>query len=103
METIEYIRLFFPFELPEFAKGKAGNVWNINDRIMIALAMTYRNDPQAMTMTFMRDYGKRYDWLIAAIQLLGQHTRMLFIAPTHAIWSRPLSSSVMPERPSCSG
>lgn len=65
METIEYIRMFFPFELPEFAKGKAGNVWNINDRTMIALAMTYQNNPQAMTMTFMRDYGERYDWLIA--------------------------------------
>ena len=27
-----------------------------------ALAMTFRNDPQAKGLSFMRDYGERYDW-----------------------------------------
>lgn len=27
-----------------------------------ALAMTFRNDPQAKGMSFMRDYGERFDW-----------------------------------------
>lgn len=29
----------------------------------MALAMTFSNDPQAKAMSFMRDYGERYDWL----------------------------------------
>ena len=27
------------------------------------LAMTFRNEPKAKAMSFMRDYGERYDWL----------------------------------------
>ena len=31
--------------------------------MQMALAMTFRNDPQAKAMSFMRDYGERFDWL----------------------------------------
>ena len=64
MDTLEYLRLFFPFEMPAFAKGEKGHILNLTDRTMIALAMTFRTDPQAMVMTFMRNYGERYDWLV---------------------------------------
>ena len=36
--------------------------------MMIALAMTYQTEPQAMVMSFMRDYGERYEWLVAVIK-----------------------------------
>jgi len=64
MDTPEYLKLFFPFEMPAFAKNEKGHVLNLTDRTMIALAMTFRTDPQAMVMTFMRNYGERYDWLM---------------------------------------
>lgn len=68
METKDYIRLFFPFREPDFQKQGVESVWDIEDRKMIALAATYRNDPQAMVMSFMRDYGERYDWLVSAFK-----------------------------------
>ena len=64
MDTLEYLKLFFPFEMPAFAKSEKGHVLHLTDRTMIALAMTFRTDPQAMVMTFMRNYGERYDWLV---------------------------------------
>ena len=30
---------------------------------MIALAATFRNEPETQVMCFMRDYAERYDWL----------------------------------------
>ena len=36
--------------------------------MMIALAMTYQTEPQAIVMSFIRDYGERYDWLVAVIK-----------------------------------
>ena len=64
MDTPEYLKLFFPFEMPAFAKNEKGHALNLTDRTMIALAMTFRTDSQAMVMTFMRNYGERYDWLV---------------------------------------
>lgn len=64
MDTLEYLKLFFPFEIPAFVKSEKRHILNLTDRTMIALAMTFRTDPQAMVMTFMRNYGERYDWLV---------------------------------------
>ena len=63
MDTKEYIRLFFPFQMPDFAKDGVESVWNTDDKIEMALAMTYSGEPQAMAMSFMRNYAERYDWL----------------------------------------
>lgn len=68
MDTEEYIGLFFPFRKPDFHKKGLDSIWNTNDRMMIALAMTYRTEPQAMVMSFMRDYGEQYDWLTAVFR-----------------------------------
>lgn len=62
------IRLFFPFREPDFQKQGVESVWNTDDRMMIALIMTYQLEPQAMVMSFMRDYGERYDWLVSAFK-----------------------------------
>ena len=68
METLDYLKLFFPFQIPEFSKDGVQSLWNTSDRMMIALAMTYHTEPQAMVMSFMRDYGERYDWLVSVFR-----------------------------------
>ena len=68
METLDYLKLFFPFQMPEFSKDGIQSLWNTPDRMMIALAMTYQTEPQAMVLSFMRDYGERYDWLVSVIK-----------------------------------
>ena len=64
MNTEAYVSLFFPFRKPNFRKKSKDSFWFIdNDRTMMALALTFRKEPQAQTMCFMRDYAERYDWL----------------------------------------
>ena len=65
METTDYIRLFFPFIHPDFRKKGVESVWQTRDKYEIAFAMTFQQEPQAMAMSFMRNYGERYDWLCA--------------------------------------
>ena len=68
LDTEEYLGFFFPFQKPDFSKKGRQSVWNTSERMMIALAMTYRTDPQAMVMSFMRDYGERYDWQVSVFR-----------------------------------
>ena len=63
MDTEEYLGLFFPFIKPDFRKKGVESVWNTDDRMMMALIMTYQLEPQAMVMSFMRNYGEQFDWL----------------------------------------
>lgn len=65
LETAAYLRLFFPFNMPDFHKKGIESMWHVpgEDRLQAALIMTFRNDPQAKAMSFMRDYGERFDWL----------------------------------------
>ena len=60
----DYAALFFPFEKLDFTKTKEKTSWNVGgDREMLALAMTFGNDPLAMNMSFQREYAESYDWL----------------------------------------
>lgn len=64
LSTEEYLSLFFPFKKLDFEKKGKESVWNVNnDRTMMALAATFGNMPQAMNMSFQREYAERYDWL----------------------------------------
>ena len=64
METDDYLRLFFPFEPLEVIKRGVNSLWNVTqDRTMIALAMTFGDRPEAVSMSFQRQYAERYDWL----------------------------------------
>ena len=64
MNTEAYVSLFFPFQKPNFRKKSKDSFWFIdNDRTMMALALTFRKEPQAQIMCFMREYAERYDWL----------------------------------------
>lgn len=65
LSTEEYLEYFFPFEKLDFTKNGKESVWNINlDRTMMALAMTFDDQPQAMNMSIQREYAERYDWLV---------------------------------------
>ena len=69
MDTQKYLSYFFPFEKPDFFKNGKDSLWNINgDRTMIALAMTFRKEPEAQVMCFMRNYAERYEWLEQTFQ-----------------------------------
>ena len=65
LDTEAYLRLFFPLRMPDFRKRDVESLWNVpgEDRLGAALAMTFRNDPQAKAMSFMRDYGERFNWM----------------------------------------
>ncbi len=65
MDTVDYLKLFFPFRMPDFRKRGVESVWDVsgNDRAEAAMFLTFHNEPQAMTMSFMRGYGEPFEWL----------------------------------------
>ena len=65
METDDYLRLFFPFEMPEIKKKGVDSLWTITkDKTMMALANTFGDRPMAVNMSFQRQYAERFDWLV---------------------------------------
>lgn len=112
MTTKEYISLFFPFEKLDFKKSKNETSWHIaHGPEMIGLALTFANDPKAVSMSFQREYAEGLDWLLTQFKDLAftfmssyfyyndyekvdEHTRNLYrqgmaafggIAPTYHI------------------
>ena len=73
MDTFAYLKFFYPFRMPDIKKKGVDSVWTSHDdddNTMKALMMTYsgRLDPQAMAMSFSRDYGERYEWMAAVFK-----------------------------------
>ena len=73
MDTMEYLKYFYPFRMPNVKKKGANSVWNSredDDTDMKALMLTFsgRMDPEAMAMSFSRDYGERYEWMVAVFK-----------------------------------
>lgn len=64
LSTQDYLALFFPFEKLDIQKKGTESQWNLaRDRTMLALALTMQDAPQAVSMSFQREYAERYDWL----------------------------------------
>ena len=64
LPTQDYLSLFFPFEKLDIQKKGTESQWNLTgDRAMMALALTMQDAPQAVSMSFQREYAERYDWL----------------------------------------
>lgn len=63
MDTDAYLALFQPFDKLRIVKKGKESRWNLTDRMMIALALTFGEKPMAQQMCFMREYGERYDWI----------------------------------------
>ena len=64
MTTEQYLSYFFPFEQISFSKKNRESVWNITDKDMMAITMALQNKPQAVNMSFQKEYAERYDWLV---------------------------------------
>ena len=64
MTTEEYLAYFFPFDNIEFRKRGVESSWGTDNIEMIALVMTMKDKPQAVLMSFQREYAERYDWLV---------------------------------------
>ena len=65
MQTEEYLKLFFPFKMPNINKRKDGVSWTVGgDTDMMALALTMDKRPMAVNMGFQKEYAERYDWIL---------------------------------------
>ena len=64
MATEKYLSYFFPFDGLDFVKRGVESRWNVSDTSMIALAMAMGSQPQAVTMSFQREYVEPYEWLL---------------------------------------
>ena len=48
METDRYLALFYPFDKLDLVKEGVESTWNVSDdRVMIALTMTFADEPMA--------------------------------------------------------
>lgn len=64
MTTEKYLSYFFPFDKIDFVKKGMEYSWSTDDMQMMALIMTMKNKPQAVMMSFQKEYAERYDWLV---------------------------------------
>lgn len=64
MATEKYLSYFFPFDKIDFVKKRMESSGNTDDVQMMALIMTMKNKPQAVMMSFQKEYAERYDWLV---------------------------------------
>ena len=72
MSTQDYLELFFPFEKLDIQKKGAKSQWNLSgDRAMMTLALTMQDAPQAVSMSFQREYAERYDGMARACKALA--------------------------------
>ena len=62
MPVEDYIHLFFPFGKPDLKSTEDENRFSTEDKYEVALFLTYDGYPQAQIMSFLRDYGERYEW-----------------------------------------
>ena len=64
METEDYLALFYPFDQLDLVKKGIESSWSVSgDRTMVALTMTFADEPMAKTMSFQREYAEAYDWV----------------------------------------
>ena len=64
MDAIEYIKHFYPFQMPEVIKNGLATRWDVSgDNTMMALAMTFTDRETAVNMSFQRNYAEPYEWV----------------------------------------
>ena len=64
MTSVKYVSYFFPFDKIDFRKKGLESSWSTDNAEMIALIMAMNNKPQAVMMSFQKEYAERYDWLV---------------------------------------
>ena len=59
MATDKYLSLFYPFDQLDLVKKGIESTWNVSgDRTMVALTMTFMDEPMAKNMSFQRAYAE---------------------------------------------
>ena len=67
MATDKYLSLFYPFDQLDLVKKGITSTWNVSgDRTMVALTMTFMDEPMAKNMSFQREYAEPYDWVASS-------------------------------------
>ena len=56
MTTEKYLSYFFPFDKIDFVKKGMESSWSTDDVQMMALIMTMKSKPQAVMMSFQKEY-----------------------------------------------
>lgn len=64
MTTEQYLSYFFPFDELDFVKQGVESSWSVSDPAMAALVKAMSDRPQAVTISFQREYAEPYDWLV---------------------------------------
>ena len=69
LETESYLDYFYSFQKLNIRKYKTEFVWEVEGNTdAMALAMTFANDPDAMSISFQREYAEPLDWIAKALK-----------------------------------
>ena len=69
LETERYLDCFYPFKKLNIRKHKTEFIWEVEgDTDAMALAMTFASDPDAMSMSFQKEYAEPMDWIAKALK-----------------------------------
>ena len=67
--TEQFLDYFFPFKKLNLRKRGVEYTWEVEgDTDAVALAMTFASDPDAMSMSFQKEYAEPLDWIITALK-----------------------------------
>ena len=64
ISTEKYLSYFLPFDKIDFRKKGVESSWSTDSVEIIALIMTMKNKPQAVMMSFQKEYAEPYEWLV---------------------------------------
>ena len=69
LETEQFLDYFYPFKKPLLRKRGVEYTWEVEgDTDAMALAMTFASDPDAMSMSFQKEYAEPLDWIAKALK-----------------------------------
>ena len=87
LSTESYLDYFYPFDKMDFHKKGVESSWSVSDKDGIAIALATGKNPQAVTMSFQKEYAERYDWLDEQTKNLYRQGMSAFggISPTYHI------------------
>ena len=69
LETEQFLDYFFPFKKLSLRKRGVESIWEVEgDTDAVALAMTFASDPDAMSMSFQKEYAEPVDWIAKALK-----------------------------------
>ena len=69
MATEQFLDYFFPFKKLNLRKRGMESIWEVEgDTNAVALAMTFASDPDAMSMSFQKEYAEPLEWIAKALK-----------------------------------